>query len=57
MRIMYCRFCGQPLDEGCECEREYELRQEEFMRDYEDDAFVQYGWYQQDIIDLYRRER
>ena len=28
-----------------------------FMEDYENDPLVQDGWHQQDIIDMYRRER
>lgn len=31
--------------------------QEEFMEQYEDDPMVQEGWHQQDVIDMYRRER
>lgn len=31
--------------------------QEAFMEDYENDPVVQAGWHQQDIIDMYRRER
>lgn len=31
--------------------------QEQFIEDYENDPMVQYGWHQQDIIDMYRRER
>ena len=30
---------------------------EQFIEDYENDPGVQYGWYQQDIIDSYRMER
>lgn len=29
----------------------------QFIEDYEDDPIVQYGWHQEDIIDMYRRER
>lgn len=28
-----------------------------FIEDYENDLLVQDGWHQQDIIDMYRRER
>lgn len=31
--------------------------EEQFYEDYYDDPVVQYGWHQQDIIDMYRRER
>lgn len=43
-----CRVCcGLGVDEDS-----YDV-----VEDYEDDLEVQYGWYQQDIIDMYRRER
>ena len=29
----------------------------QFIEDYENDPEVQYGWYQQDLIDMRRRER
>lgn len=29
----------------------------DFIEAYEDDPLVQDGWHQQDIIDMYRRER
>lgn len=31
--------------------------QEAFIEAYENDPVVQAGWHQQDIIDMYRRER
>lgn len=31
--------------------------QEQFLEDYYNDPEVQYGWYQQDLIDMRRRER
>ena len=30
--------------------------EEQFYEDYYNDPVVQYGWHQQDIIDMYRRE-
>ena len=32
-------------------------RAEAWMEAYDDDPEVQYGWHQQDVIDMYRRER
>ena len=32
-------------------------RKQRRKEEYENDPIVQYGWYQQDIIDMYRRER
>lgn len=37
--------------------RDLSLIQEERIEDYENDPLVQDGWHQQDIIDMYRRER
>lgn len=37
--------------------RAMEEEHEAFMEAYEDDPLVQDGWHQQDIIDMYRRER
>lgn len=31
--------------------------QEDFIGAYENDPLVQEGWHQQDVIDMYRRER
>ena len=38
----YCPYCGNPVENGCDCEVL---------------AAEQHGWAQQDIIDMYRRER
>ena len=37
--------------------RDMAMAQEQFIEDYENDPLVQDGWHQQDIIDMYRRER
>lgn len=37
--------------------RDMAMAQEQFVEDYENDPLVQDGWHQQDIIDMYRRER
>ena len=38
-------------------ERDIAEAQAQFIEDYESDPEVQYGWYQQDLIDLRRREQ
>lgn len=38
-------------------ERELSYAHEQFIEDYYNDPEVQYGWYQQDLIDMRRRER
>ena len=57
MRKRFCPYCGEPLEHGCDCERIAAEEAEQMMEDYYDDPVVQYGWYQQDIIDTYRMER
>lgn len=37
--------------------QDLEEDRQEMIDDYENNSFVDYGWYQQDIIDMYRRER
>lgn len=34
-----------------------EERKQEFIEAYENDPLVHEGWHQQDVIDMYRRER
>ena len=57
MKAKYCRFCGQPLTENCDCERIAEEEYEQWLADYYNNIGVQYGWHQQDLIDMRRRER
>ena len=57
MKKMYCPYCGQLLTENCECERIAAEKHEQFLDDYYNDPMVQLGWRQQDLIDIYRRER
>ena len=57
MKAKYCKYCEQPLSENCDCERIAAEEQEQFLEDYYNDSEVQYGWYQQDLIDMRRRER
>lgn len=57
MKKIYCEYCGQPLTEGCDCQREAAEAVAEFIEDYENRPDVQYGWAQQDLIDSYRMER
>lgn len=53
----YCPYCGKPLTEECECARIAAEEAEAARERYYDDPLVQYGWHQQDVIDMYRRER
>ncbi len=57
MKKLYCEYCGRPLSDGCDCQRGAAEEHERFLRDYESDPMVNDGWCQQDVIDMYRRER
>ncbi len=53
----FCPYCGEPLENGCECERVATEEYEAFIENYYNSPEIQDGWHQQDIIDMYRRER
>lgn len=57
MKKRFCEYCGTPLDEGCDCQKEIAEAERQFIEDYENDPVVQYGWHMQDMIDLRRREQ
>ena len=57
MKPKFCQYCGLPLTEHCDCAREIAETYEQFLEDYNNDPEVQYGWYQQDLIDMRRREK
>lgn len=57
MKKAYCPYCGEPLENGCDCEQMTAEAEAQWMDEYESRLDVNYGWYQQDIIDMYRRER
>lgn len=53
----FCPYCGAPLSDGCDCERERELAEYEAgLIDELEERQLANAW-QQDLIDLYRRER
>lgn len=57
MKAKYCRFCGQPLTENCDCERIAAEEEEQFLEDYYNDPEVQAGWRNEDLIWMRRREQ
>ena len=57
MKPLFCPYCGKPLTEHCDCARETAEAHDRFIEKYENDPLVQYGWHQQDMIDLRRREQ
>lgn len=57
MKVMYCQYCGAPLNERCGCARELAGYEADLLEDLENRPDTQYGWHQQDLIDMYRAER
>lgn len=57
MKPKYCKYCGELLNAGCDCERVAAEEHKRFMEDYNNNPMVQQGWHQQDLIDMHRRER
>lgn len=63
MKKNYCAYCGELLivdncnSVGCNCERVIAESAKQFIEDQENSPETQYGWAQQDLIDLRRRER
>lgn len=57
MKKVYCEYCGEKLDNRCGCLRELAEAEEEWFEEYANRPDVQYGWAQQDLIDMRRRER
>ncbi len=57
MRKAFCEYCGQPIENDCDCWIQAQEDYERFIEDYENDPVTCAGWAQQDVIDLYRMER
>ena len=57
MEKRFCSYCGEPLDEECECERDLVKARDQFIEDYNNDPLVQAGWANEDAIYNSRRER
>lgn len=57
----YMKQCQEDGMESREALNEFlqdlEQDREDFIEEYENDGAVQYGWHQQDMIDLRRMER
>lgn len=51
----FCPYCGQPLSEGCDCARDAAEYEAELLEELEEQSLAT-AW-QQDVIDMYRRER
>ena len=57
MRKLCCPYCGQRLEDGCECESEASEYENELIEELEERQ-NQGGFYAfQDMMDAWRRER
>lgn len=57
MKKLYCEYCGELLEENCNCLRELAEEKAEFLENYKNSLETQHGWTQQDAIDSWRNER
>lgn len=57
MKKQFCPYCGLPLSEGCDCEREEAERAEQLIDELEERQ-RESGFYAfQDLMEMRRRER
>jgi hypothetical protein len=57
VKKLFCQYCGELLENGCNCERELAEAHEQFIEDYENSPETQRGWAQQDLIEMHRMEQ
>lgn len=55
LKKRFCPYCGAPLSDGCDCERELAEREADLIDELEERQLATV--WQQDSIDLHRRER
>ena len=53
----YCGYCGELLEENCDCEREAAICEEQMVEDYMNSPETHAGWAQEDAIYNSRREQ
>lgn len=53
----FCPYCGELLEEGCDCAREAAEAEEEFIEEYENRPETLAGWAFEDRLEMMRRER
>ena len=57
MKKLYCPYCGELLEENCNCEYEVEKERNEIIEELEERQ-EKSGFYAfQDILEMYRSER
>lgn len=57
MKKIYCPYCGELLENGCDCEREAVEEHERMIEEIEERQH-EAGFYAfQDMLEMYRNER
>lgn len=56
MKKLYCEYCGELLEENCDCEYEASLEQERILKDYYNSPETQAGWANEDLCNARRME-
>ena len=57
MRKLYCPYCGELIENGCNCEAEAAESEEEFIEQLEERQHKNGFYAFQDMIEMYRNER
>lgn len=57
MKKLYCPYCGELLEDGCDCAREAAEAEAEFIEEYETRPETLAGWAFEDRMEMMRRER
>ena len=57
MRKLYCPYCGELIENGCNCEAEAAEAEAEFIEQLEERQHKNGFYAFQDMIEMYRNER
>ena len=57
MKKIYCPYCGELLENGCDCEREAFEEHERFVEEVEERQHKSGFYAFQDMLEMYRNER
>lgn len=57
MKKLYCPYCGELLEDGCDCAREAAEAEAEFIEEHENRPETLAGWVFDDRMEMMRREQ
>ena len=57
MKKLYCEYCGELLENGCDCAREAEEERERTIEELEERQHDSGFYAFQDTMEIYRREQ